>query len=166
MAEPEYIILQGLPTPQVYHDLRKDAGMTPPPLEAIPRSLANSFVGIVAYERVHMLDATTPSPEQIPVGMGRLVGDGSLFLILVDMAVHPKHQRKGIGKRIVQALVDYIDEHAPYAYVSLVADVPGQKLYPQYGFKDVKPSVGMFRMKRGQRLQDQVAAEESEKPGV
>lgn len=165
MAEPEYAILKGLPTSQVYHDLRKVAGMTPPPLEAVPKSLANSVVGILAYERAHMLDATTPSPGQIPVGMGRLVGDDSLFLILVDMAVHPDHQRKGIGKRIVQALVDYIDEHAPYAYVSLVADVPGQKLYPQYGFKDVGPSVGMFRMKRGKRLQDQLA-EEAEKPNA
>lgn len=152
----QYVILEGVPSPQVYHDLRKLAGMTPPPLEAVPKSLANSYVGLVAYERKHMLNDTTPGPEQEAVGMGRLVGDGSLFLIMVDIAVHPEHQRKGIGKRIVQRLVDYVDEHAPWAYVSLVADVPAQKLYPQYGFKDVKPSVGMFRMKRGRRLQDEV----------
>lgn len=149
--QEKYVILEGLPTPQRYHDLRKLAGMTPPPLEAVPKSLAHSFVGIVAYERKHMVNDTTPAPGQEAVGMGRLVGDGSLFLIMVDIAVHPEHQRMGIGRRIVQRLVDYVDEHAPFAYVSLVADAPAQKLYPLYGFQDVKPSVGMFRMERGER---------------
>ncbi|KAH7402743.1 acetyltransferase, GNAT family [Pyrenochaeta sp. MPI-SDFR-AT-0127] len=163
MTDTDYIVLEGLPKPQVYHDLRKLAGMTPPPLEAVPKSLANSWVGFLAYERSQMIDASTPAADQIPVGMGRLVGDGSLFLILVDIAVHPEHQRRGLGKRITKALVDYVDEHAPFAYVSLVADVPAQKLYPLYGFKDVQPSIGMFRMKRGRRLQDEPAPEGLEK---
>lgn len=162
MSDTDYVILEGLPKPQVYHDLRKVAGMTPPPLEAVPKSLANSWVGYLAYERSHMVDSTTPSPDQIPVGMGRLVGDGSLFLILVDIAVHPEHRRRGLGNRITKALVDYVDEHAPFAYVSLNADVPAQKLYPLYGFKDVHPSIGMFRMKRGRRLQDGPAPEGGE----
>ncbi|KAH8726931.1 hypothetical protein GQ44DRAFT_705024 [Phaeosphaeriaceae sp. PMI808] len=154
MSDSDYIILQGLPTPQVYHDLRKISGMTPPPMEAVPKALANSFGGFLAYERQHMTSETVPGPEQAAVAMGRLIGDGSLFLLLTDVAVHPEHQRKGLGKRILQALVDYIDEHAPDAYVSLVADTPAQKLYPLFGFKDVEPSVGMFRMTRGKRIQD------------
>lgn len=163
MSNTEYVVLQGLPTPQVYHDLRKLAGMTPPPMEPVPKSLANSFACFVAYERQHMLDDTTPGPGQTAVAMGRLVGDGALFLILVDVAVHPDHQRRGIGKRIMQSLIAHIDEHAPDAYVSLVADTPAQKLYPLYGFKDVKPSLGMFRMSRGRRLQDEPAQEDEKK---
>ncbi|CAN9295179.1 unnamed protein product [Alternaria alternata] len=117
MAESQYVILEGLPTPQRYHDIRKLAGMTPPPMEAVPKSLANSFCCIVAYERKDMLDDTTPASAQDVVAMGRLVGDGSLFLIMVDIAVHPDHQRRGLGKRIVQRLLDYVDEHAPLAYL-------------------------------------------------
>ncbi|KAK4107320.1 hypothetical protein N656DRAFT_849533 [Canariomyces notabilis] len=143
-----YTIVEGLPTPQVYHDLRKLAGMTPPPLEAVPKALENSFVAMLAYETEGMLDESTPSPNQIPVAMGRLVGDKSLFLMLVDVAVHPEHQRRGLGKRITKALIDYVDAHAPLAYVSLVAEPAAQKLYPQYGFKDVQPSIGMYRMRR------------------
>jgi GNAT superfamily N-acetyltransferase len=153
MSESEYVILEGVPTPQVYHDLRKVAGLTPPPIAAVPKALANSFVGFLAYERRGMTDDTTPGAEQIPVAMGRLLGDCSLFLLLCDVATHPDHQRKGLGKRILQALVDYIDEHAPEAYVSLVADPPAQKLYPLFGFKDVQPSLGMFRMIRGRKTQ-------------
>jgi ribosomal protein S18 acetylase RimI-like enzyme len=163
MSDSFYIILQGLPTPQVYHDLRKLAGLTPPPMEPIARALSNSFACFLAYERRHMLDDDTPGPDQSPVAMGRLLGDGALFLLLCDVAVHPEHQRRGLGKRIMQTLVDYIDEHAPDAYVSLVADTPAQKLYPLYGFRDVKPSVGMFRMLRGRRLQDNSVQEIAEK---
>jgi len=163
MADSQYVVIEGLPTPQLYHDLRKLAGMTPPPLEAVPKSLANSFACIVAYERKHMLSDTTPGPNQDVVAMGRLVGDGALFLILVDVAVHPDHQRRGLGKRIVQKLVDYVDEHAPLAYVSMVADPPAQKLYPKYGFKDVKPSVGMYRMIRPASSANALATECKEK---
>jgi ribosomal protein S18 acetylase RimI-like enzyme len=166
MNESDYIVLEGLPTPQVYHDLRKLAGMTPPPMEAVPKALANSFVGFLAYERRHMTNDTTPGPEQEPVAMGRLLGDCSLFLLLCDVAVHPEHQRRGLGKRILQALVDYVDKNAPEAYVSLVAEPQAQKLYPLFGFKDVEPSIGMFRMIRGRKLQGELeqksAGEEKE----
>ncbi|KAF1942134.1 hypothetical protein EJ02DRAFT_346095 [Clathrospora elynae] len=157
MTDSDYVVLEGLPTPQVYHDLRKLSGMTPPPLEAVPKSLANSFCCILAYERKHMLDDVTPGVEQTAVAMGRLLGDGALFLQLCDVAVHPDHQRRGLGKRIMQRLVDYVDDNAPHAYVSLVAEPKAQKLYPLYGFKDVAPSVGMFRMIRGRRVQDEPA---------
>jgi len=152
MADEQYIILQGLPSPQVYHDLRKLANLTPPPLEAmadaVPKSLQNSFACFVAYERKYMVDEKTPGHDQDPVGMGRLLGDGALFLQLVDVAVHPDHQGKTIGKRIMESLVKYVDEHAPHAYVSLVADPLGQRLYPKYGFEDVKPGIGMYRCLR------------------
>ncbi|KAF1964815.1 acetyltransferase, GNAT family [Bimuria novae-zelandiae CBS 107.79] len=147
-----YVVLQGLPTPQVYHDLRKLANLTPPPpeamAEAVPKSLQNSFACFVAYEGKDMMDENTPGPNQDAVAMGRLLGDGALFLQLVDVAVHPDHQNRGLGKRIMESLVAYADEHAPHAYVSLVADPLGQRLYPKYGFEDVKPGIGMFRCLR------------------
>ncbi|KAF2258358.1 acyl-CoA N-acyltransferase [Lojkania enalia] len=145
MASPEYTILQRLPTPQQYHDLRRLAGLTPPALEAVAKALANSVACFLVFERNQMLDDTTPNPDQAPIGMGRLSGDGSLFLLLTDIAVHPDHRKKGIGKSIMKMLVEYIDEHAPHAYVSLVASLHGQGLYRQYGFEDVKPSIGMSR---------------------
>jgi hypothetical protein len=61
----------------------------------------------------------------------------------------------------VQSLVDYVDKHAPEAYVSLVADTPAQRLYPQFGFKTVEPSIGMFRMKRERKLHSEPAQKEN-----
>jgi ribosomal protein S18 acetylase RimI-like enzyme len=128
MATSEYIILQRLPTPQEYYDLRKLSGMTPPPMESVPKALNGSFASFLAFERRLMLDETTPSPEQSAVGMGRLLGDGALFLQLCDVGVHPDHQGKGIGTKIMEALEKHIDQHAPDAYVSLVAEPMG--MYP------------------------------------
>ena len=116
-------------------------------MEFIPKALAGSFSCFTIFERKFMKDDETPGEGQHPVAMGRLIGDGSLFLQLCDVAVHPDHQGKGLGKRIMKALTDYVDEKAPQAYVSLVAEPIAQGLYPKYGFEDVKPSIGMFRCK-------------------
>jgi GNAT superfamily N-acetyltransferase len=77
--------------------------------------------------------------------MGRITGDGGTAYQLVDIAVLPEHQGKGLGKRIVAALVAWLHANAPRsAYVSLIADGPAKDLYAQYGFKPTAPaSIGM-----------------------
>lgn len=143
-----YSIVQQKPSPSTYYELRKVAGLTPPPVEDIPSALAGSWVSFIVVEgsvEEHS-DADLASKA---IGMGRMVGDGALFLDVVDIAVHPAHQKRGLGKKIMQALLDYADKHAPNAYVSLIADVPGGfALYSKFGFSDVAPSVGMYRCER------------------
>jgi ribosomal protein S18 acetylase RimI-like enzyme len=75
--------------------------------------------------------------------MGRIVGDGALNFEIVDIAVDPAHQGKGLGRKIMEHLMAWLEQHAPVgAYVSLVADVP--ELYQKFGFKLVRPeSEGM-----------------------
>jgi ribosomal protein S18 acetylase RimI-like enzyme len=167
--DPAYVVLQGLPSPQAYYNLRKLAGLTPPFLESmadtVPRALQNSFACFLAYERSNMINDTTAGADQEAVGMGRLSGDGGLFLVLTDVAVHPDHRRKGIAKGIMKALVGYIDEHAPLAYVSLVADPMGQQLYPQFGFEGTGQSVCMFRCPKLQDDQAWMAKKGLTKPG-
>ena len=41
---------------------------------------------------------TSPTESQPVIAIGCLIGDGALFLQVVDIAVHPAHQRKGLGK--------------------------------------------------------------------
>ena len=77
--------------------------------------------------------------------MGRVVGDGGLFYQIVDLAVLPQHQGKGLGKAIMAALMERLAATAPArAYVSLIADGDARHLYARYGFELVAPaSVGM-----------------------
>jgi GNAT superfamily N-acetyltransferase len=79
------------------------------------------------------------------VGMGRLVGDDGCFYKLVDIAVAPDHQDQGLGTRIVEALVEYVEKNAPpSAYVSLVSNVDG--FYERFGFEAIDlDQTGMYR---------------------
>jgi ribosomal protein S18 acetylase RimI-like enzyme len=82
-----------------------------------------------------------------PVGIGRVVGDGGCFFEVVDIAVRPEHQKKGLGDRIMKALMAYLHANAPStAYVSLMADHGTPKFYERYGFEaSVLPrKAGMF----------------------
>lgn len=80
-------------------------------------------------------------------GMGRIIGDGGCFFQIVDIAVNPVYQGKGLGKLIMAKITSYLDEEAPKgAYVSLIADVPADRLYQKFGFDYTYPkSVGMYK---------------------
>ncbi|GFZ45597.1 hypothetical protein JCM24511_03325 [Saitozyma sp. JCM 24511] len=145
-SEYQYIIQPSLPSPADYVRLRTLSGLTPPPVSAVPLALSNS---------IHCLLATTSptSPEQGEavsevVGMVRLIGDGALFLQLVDVCVDPAHQGRGLGDRLVSQMCAWIDENAGDAYVSLIADPMGQGLYRKKGFVETS-GIGMRRSKWG-----------------
>jgi GNAT superfamily N-acetyltransferase len=85
--------------------------------------------------------------------MGRVVGDGGLFLFVVDIAVTPAWQRRGLGRRIMQALMEQVHARAfSYTQVGLIADGPAHLLYEQFGFRSVAPeSQGMsLRIEKGE----------------
>ncbi len=74
------------------------------------------------------------------VGMGRVVGDGGLFLFVVDIAVTPAWQGQGLGRRIMQALMDEVHARAPSrTMVGLIADGAAHKLDEKFGFRLVAP---------------------------
>lgn len=80
--------------------------------------------------------------------MGRIIGDGGWYFHIADMAVLPAHQRKGLGETILRKLLEEIRQRAPEggkgAYVNLLADPPGRKLYAKLGFGESAPrSAGM-----------------------
>ncbi|MGI8683149.1 MAG: GNAT family N-acetyltransferase, partial [Mycobacteriales bacterium] len=62
-----------------------------------------------------------------------------------DMAVLPAHQRRGLGDAILGALLNRVREVAPPgAYVNLLTDPPGRRLYERHGFAETAPgSIGM-----------------------
>lgn len=75
------------------------------------------------------------------IGMGRVVGDGGLFLFVVDIAVAPAWQGQGWGRRIMQALMDEVHARAaPRTMVGLIADGTAHRLYEPFGFKLVAPA--------------------------
>ncbi|WP_052284588.1 GNAT family N-acetyltransferase [Kluyvera genomosp. 1] len=130
----EYTLIETVPNAEDFCRLRQISGLSPRPLAAAKIGLPRSCYG------VHILW------QGIPVGMGRIVGDGALNFEIVDIAVDPAHQGKGLGRKVMEALIHWLNANAfKGSYVSLVADVP--ELYAKFGFESVRPeSEGMARV--------------------
>jgi ribosomal protein S18 acetylase RimI-like enzyme len=146
----EYIIQPSVPTPADYVRLRTLSGLTPPPASAVSLALSNSIYCLLATTSPTST-STSPSPGDgrgEVVGMVRLIGDGALFLQLVDVCVVPAHRGRGLGDRLVSQMCEWIDENAGEAYVSLIADPMGQGLYRKKGFVETS-GIGMKRSKWG-----------------
>lgn len=131
--DPHYDVLRQTPSAETYRALRTAAGLSAKSEEAALRGLPNSLFAVQILHRGE------------PVGMGRIVGDGGCFYQVVDIAVRPEHQGRGLGKRIMRELMAYVQAEVPASgYVSLIADGQAQHLYAQFGFEPTAPrSVGM-----------------------
>jgi GNAT superfamily N-acetyltransferase len=128
-----YQLLDQFPQADDYRRLRSAAGMAPRSAEAAAQGLPNTLYGVSVLH------------GQRTVGMGRVIGDGGCFFIVVDIAVEPEHQGRGLGKSIMSALDAWLRANAPdSSNVSLIADGDAKHLYARFGFADVGPvSVGM-----------------------
>lgn len=130
----DYTVEHLVPDIEVYRHLREAAGLSPKTLAAAERGLPNTLFGVQVFFGGE------------PVGMGRVIGDGGTFYQVIDIAVLPAHQGRGLGRMIMQAIAGYIDSDAvpESAYVSLLADGRACRLYQQFGFVPTAPaSVGM-----------------------
>ena len=84
-----------------------------------------------------VLSSTLGQPQSVS---GSVIGDGGCFFEIVDIAVLPEHQKKGLGHLIMQSLMNFIHANAlPTAYVSLMADHGTPKFYERYGFEASLP---------------------------
>lgn len=134
MKEQQVRIVREVPDAENYAALRKQAGLSPRSEQGIKIGLGNSLFAVSLYAGGEL------------IGMGRVIGDGGCFLQIVDIAVRPDYQGQGLGKVIMNELMDYLKRETPAdAYVSLIADQPADKLYLKYGFRYTAPdSLGMY----------------------
>ena len=115
----DYTVSVEVPGVEDYCRLRRVAGLTPRSKTAAKTGLPNTVVGVVVRQGAEV------------VGMGRVMGDGLCYQV-VDIALEPAHQGRGLGKAIMSALMKELRQLAPAeAYVSLIADGDAKHLYAQ-----------------------------------
>ena len=129
------MLIQKTEIPEVkeFQQLRLDCGLSARSDQAASKGLPNS------------LFSTTVREGDRLIAMGRVVGDGGCNFEVVDIAVHPEFQRQGVAQTVMQAIMNYLKDHAPEsAYVSLIADNHSPALYSKFGFRPTAPaSIGM-----------------------
>ena len=119
-----YRIVERTPTVQEYNAVRLAAGLTVKDELAAQQGLSKTLFGICI---IH---------DEAVVGIGRVIGDGGLFFDIVDVAVVAEHQRRGVGKMIMDGLMAYIEVNArPSSLVCLMANKGIAPFYEKYGFK-------------------------------
>lgn len=119
----EYTIEHALPAPEDMIRLRSLCALRPPPPHKVAAAIASSL---------HCVIAKSQSGEII--GMVRAIGDGHIYVQVVDMAVHPAHQRRGVGKRMLRELIEWIDKDCGDVYTSLIAMPGSEGMYRNEGF--------------------------------
>ncbi|MGR5996398.1 GNAT family N-acetyltransferase [Bacillus cereus] len=131
----KYEIKNNIPTLEEYKYLCDSVGWTNyMNFEVAEISLQNSIYCI-----------TVKDNNQI-IGMGRIVGDGAIYFYIQDIVVHPDYQKNGIGKKIMNTLVEYLNGNTPdKAFIGLFASQGKTSFYEKYDFKDYLPNMtGMF----------------------
>jgi N-acetylglutamate synthase-like GNAT family acetyltransferase len=92
------------------------------PRERTERAIQNSLVFGV-YE----------SNKQI--GVARVVSDYSIFAYLCDVFIHEDYRAHGLGKWLIQTILDHPDLKEMRRWVLVTNDAHG--LYKQYGFTSI-----------------------------
>ena len=129
-------------TPELFLALYRSVGWEPPCIEQAQTALQNTLATFTCYD------------GDRPVGMARVIGDGGMSFYIKDFAVVPSSQGKGVGKCLLTALEQYVQECKPLEWavsLELISSKDAVDFYERFGFEKrpcdgVGP--GMFKMIR------------------
>lgn len=112
-----------------YTELYKSVGWEPISLENAQIALENSIYTITIYE------------GEEAVAFGRIIGDKIRFLYVCDIMVKPEFQGKGLGRIIMESIINQINEIKiiePRVTTYLGAVAGKEDFYKKFGFKTRK----------------------------
>jgi len=134
--DDEYILFERSPTVEDYHRLCRTVGWEHVDDEATEMGLRNALFSVCMIHK-----------DQV-IGCGRVVGDGGIYFYIQDIIVLPEFQGRGLGRRIMDAVMNYLSSHAhPNAFIGLMAAKGVSGFYEKHGFAERPPDrPGMFRI--------------------
>jgi GNAT superfamily N-acetyltransferase len=118
-------ILENIDNVKEYNELYDLVGWGSYPEEISKKALSNNIYSVSIYDN-----------DKI-IGYGRLIGDGIVFLYIHDIMVRPEYQGQGIGKTIMNKLLNKVDEirkENPDLLLYLGASKGKEPFYEKCGF--------------------------------
>lgn len=106
----------------------KTVGMAHFSPEIHEKAFRNSYVSVFMYDGDKL------------AGFGRAISDGVYQAAVYDIAVTPDYQSKGLGARIIKAIL----ERLPDCNVILYASPGKEGFYEKYGFRKMRTGMAAF----------------------
>ncbi|MEG0358213.1 MAG: GNAT family N-acetyltransferase [Anaerorhabdus sp.] len=118
-------------TVNVLNDIRASVGWMRLDIKQLQVSLDNTFYALEIVE------------DNKTVATGRIIGDGAFYLSIVDVIVHSDYQNRGLGKFVVNHLIEKVRENMkandyPRCTINIVAAANKKGFYEKLGFIDIQ----------------------------
>lgn len=120
---PDYEITKNI-TPEEYMKMREAVGWGLFPLEEAQAGLSNSYIWCIR-------------DKGTPIGLGRVIWDHGYVMYIADIIVMPDYQGQGLGRVLMETVVDFIHAQLKPGYrfmVSLSSAKGKQDFYKKFGF--------------------------------
>lgn len=125
-------------TPEEYNDLREKIGWKAHDLKRVEKAIGSSkFVKKVVVN------------NEI-IGMARVICDG-IYAFVVDVMISPDYQNQGIGKKLMQELLQEIEENmneGETMSVNLISMAGREEFYEKCGFQKIPYDYTGYGMKK------------------
>ena len=124
--EVNYSITDSI-TPEEYMKLREAVGWGLFPLEEAQAGLSNSYIWCLRDNEA----------SGRPIGIGRVIWDHGYVMYIADIIVIPEYQGNGLGRVIMEQVMDFIHEQLKPRYkfmVSLCSAKGKDEFYKKFGF--------------------------------
>ena len=124
--EVNYSITDSI-TPEEYMKLREAVGWGLFPLEEAEAGLSNSYIWCLRDNEA----------SGKPIGIGRVIWDHGYVMYIADIIVIPEYQGNGLGRVIMEQVMDFIHEQLKPGYkfmVSLCSAKGKEDFYKKFGF--------------------------------
>lgn len=119
----DFSIVEHAPTVREFQALRVAVGWGEADEDAIERSLQNSLYWVCILK------------QETAIACGRVIGDGGLCFYLQDLIVLPMYQGQGLGRLLMDKLMEYVRANAHQGgFVGLMAARGVEDFYVKYGF--------------------------------
>lgn len=71
------------------------------------------------------------------IAYGRIVSDRIIYAFIVDLMIHPNYQRKGLGKKFIEHIVNELKKDK-IKYIQLTFDSELETFYKNCGFEIIE----------------------------